>query len=106
MSDSLILFYITIPNEKTGQEIANNLLNKKLIACANIFPTHTSIYSWDGEIKNEKEQVMILKTLSEKALATEAEIKSLHPYECPCIVQIKAETANEDFLNWVSKQTP
>jgi uncharacterized protein involved in tolerance to divalent cations len=31
----------------------------------------------------------------------EARIKSLHPYECPCIIQIPLASVSKDFENWV-----
>ena len=101
---SLILFYIPIPNEKCGEDIAKELIQKKLIACANIFPTHKAIYQWEDQVQSESENVMILKSLKEKAPQVEELVKDLHPYDCPCILQIEPSQTNSDFLHWAQQQ--
>ena len=106
MTDPIMLFYVTVPNLDTAQKIAKHLLKRKLIACANIFPPHTSVYEWKGEIKTEQEQVIILKTREQKAPSVETEVKALHPYDCPCIVQLKPHSCNSEFLHWLLEQIP
>ena len=103
--DPLILFYIPVPNQKTGETIAKTLLNEKLIACANILPPHLSIYKWNGKLETNSESVMILKTRHSLCPAITAEIKKLHPYDCPCIITIDPVHSNPEFLEWVKKQT-
>ncbi len=105
MSDSLVLFYVTIPHTETGTQIAKHLLDKKWIACANILPAHSAIYQWEDRIQEDSEHVMIIKTRKELATQVEAEITKLHPYECPCILQINPADSNTPFLEWVNQQT-
>lgn len=103
--NKIVLFYVPIPNEDTGRTIAKELLEKKLIACANIFPAHTAIYRWDGKINQEKEQVTIFKTCLDKKDQVMTEIKRLHPYDCPCVLVIEPDDCNREFLDWVNEQT-
>ena len=95
-----IMFYITNPNRAVAKKVATRLLNKKLIACANVLPIADSMYRWKGRVKNTQEWALIAKTSSKKANAVEAEIRKIHPYEIPCIIKLSAK-ANNAFEQWL-----
>jgi len=95
----MILTYITCKEKSEARKISEHLLKKRLIACANIFPIE-SMYWWEDKINEEKEFVVIAKTLEEKFDEMKGEIKKVHSYEVPCILKIEVE-ANEEFLEWV-----
>lgn len=99
----ILIFYVTHPDEATAKRISNQLLEKRLIACANIFPI-SSIYFWKGELQNDSEWVSIIKTRPELADQIEQELPKLHPYEVPCLIHFELE-ANPAYENWVFGQT-
>ena len=96
---SFILIYITHPNEKEAERIANLLVEQKFVACANIFPI-TSSYWWKEAIANEKEWVSIVKTIPENWEAVKAKVTEIHPYEVPCILKFGVE-ANDAYEEWI-----
>ena len=98
----MTLAYITCKDKKQAESITKRLLNKKLIACANIFPI-SSIYAWKGKIVNEKEYVLVAKTNEKKFKAVVKETTKIHTYEIPCILKIKEE-ANKPYAAWVEKE--
>lgn len=100
---SFIIVYITHSSEENAQKIADQLLQKKLVACANIFPIK-SMYWWNGNIENENEYVSIVKTKPELWEILQNEIKNIHPYDVPCIMKIEAE-ANEEYEKWIREST-
>jgi periplasmic divalent cation tolerance protein len=97
----LHLLYIPVPDVETGKRLARLGLEQKLAACANLHGPMVSLYEWEGEMKEEEEWVLILKTVSTQAKALSALIEEAHPYECPCIVGVPAE-ANAGFEEWVN----
>jgi len=99
---TIILIYVTNKNGDEAKKIANHLLNKKLIACANFFPI-SSLYLWKGNINNENEIVSLFKTKEENWEKVKEEIKKLHPYDTPCILKINGE-ANEDYEKWINDE--
>ena len=101
----LILLYVPLPDQKTGQMLAQRLLEKNLIACANIFPPHISVYSWNGAVCDDPEVLTIFKTSSEKKQAAMAAIKELHPFETPCITVLKGQDTFAPYMDWVNRQT-
>ena len=96
---SFALIYITHPSEAEAKRGSQHLLEKKLIACTNVFPI-TSAYWWQGAIQNEQEWVSIIKTTLEDYEGVKEEIERVHIYEVPCILKIEVE-ANEEYEQWI-----
>jgi len=96
------LIYITCKDEKEAVKISKYLLEKRLIACSNIFPIR-SMYWWKGKIQDEKEYVILAKTLEKNYNKIKEEVSKIHSYDIPCILKIDAE-ANESYGQWVKKE--
>jgi len=99
-----ILIYVTTPAGE-GEKIAAALLEKNLVACANIMAPHQSIYKWKGKVERGTESVVIFKTRESLFEQVRAEICALHSYECPCIVALPIVAGHEPFLQWIEEQT-
>lgn len=97
--------YVTLPNEETAKKMAKDLVERKLIACANIFPTVTSVYRWDGEVKAEKEVVMFCKTRTELVSDVIGRVRKGHPYDCPCIVALPIHDLFRPYGEWIEQET-
>lgn len=104
MSD-IVFLYVTTPSVAEAKRIATELMNSRLIACANILPQMESIYRWEGEVRNDQEAVLILKT--RKSLAKQATAKTceLHPYDTPCVLEIPIQDGAEKYLAWLHSET-
>ncbi|MBU3905245.1 MAG: divalent-cation tolerance protein CutA [Nanoarchaeota archaeon] len=97
---SFIICYITVSDEKEALKIVNHLVEKRIVACGNIFPIKSAFW-WKGEIKNTDEFVTIVKTKEENWEKVKEEVKKIHSYDVPCIMKIKVE-ANEDYEKWLN----
>jgi len=86
--------------------IANILLEKKLVACVNFVTPVISFFSWEGEIDQDDEVLLILKSradLFESKLIPAVE--ALHPYKVPEIIAIPIIMGSEKYLNWIDEVT-
>jgi periplasmic divalent cation tolerance protein len=101
--NSIVLLYVPLPDQKTGQMMAQRLLEKKLIACANIFSPHIAVYEWNGAVCDDPEVVTIFKTSKDKKDQAMAAIEELHPYETPAIIAIDSTDTNKTFYDWVNR---
>jgi periplasmic divalent cation tolerance protein len=99
------VLYTTVNNNATGVIMIQKLLEKRLIGCANIFPKITSIYIWNGQIQNNEEVVIILKTTKDLIFKLTEELKCIHPYETPCIMELEVSSVNQGYLDWIIKET-
>jgi len=93
----MILLYITSSSKEEAEKISNNLLDEKLIACANIIESK-SVFNWKGKRENSKEFIIFAKTSEEKSSDAEKRIKELHSYEVPCIIRVLV-SANNEYSN-------
>jgi periplasmic divalent cation tolerance protein len=96
-----LIFYVTHPDEATARRISESLVERRLAACANVFPIQ-SAYWWQGGFQREGEWVSILKTSLALESALESAILESHPYETPCITRWEAR-ANAAYEKWVDE---
>ena len=97
--------YMTAGNREEARKIGRELVVSKLAACVNILEGMNSIYMWDGKIQDDSEVVMIAKTTEKRLSELVEKVKSLHSYDCPCIVAIPVSGGNPAFLNWIAEET-
>lgn len=93
----------TVDNKSTAKEIALCLLQQKLVACVNICSNLTSIYQWEGEIVEDREFLLLMKTKSRKIDELNAKLAELHPYEVPEFIVVPIEAGNQTYLDWISR---
>lgn len=98
------LIYITTRDEEEAKKIGRALVEEKLAACVNIHPIK-SIYRWEGEIVEESETAMFVKTKTELANEVIKRVKELHSYEVPCIVSLPIEKGYPAYLKWIKDST-
>ena len=103
-SDEYCFVYATFPDEVTANTIARVLLDKRLIACANIQAPMTSIYMWQGKREEGTEVAAFFKTRRRLAPALIAAARALHPYTVPCFLVLPIEGGNGDYLAWARAQ--
>ena len=94
----MILVYTTCKNKDEAEAISNALLEKRMIACANIFPV-TSIFWMNSKIKSDKEVALLIKTFEWVMDDLKIELKKLHSSEVPCIIAFEVD-AEEEYNDW------
>ena len=98
--NQLVFFYVPCPSKQIAKQIARQLLSKKLVSCANIFPVE-SMYYWADTLHDEEEFVLILKTPDTHAKHLEFELSELHPSDTPCIARFPVGI-NEKYYMWAT----
>ncbi|MEL7199354.1 MAG: divalent-cation tolerance protein CutA [Pseudomonadota bacterium] len=95
------LIWCPFPDNETARKVAGQLLEDRLVACANILGAVESVFVWEGEVQSETECGVLFKTDEahmDKAIAV---IGSLHPYETPAILGWNCEKAFPATLHWL-----
>jgi len=101
MKTDFIIVHICCVSRKEALAIAGYLLNKKLIACANILPGIYSMFWWKGRIEKANEVLLIVKTHVKNFMKIEKEVKRLHSYDVPEIIALPLAAGSKDYLNWI-----
>ena len=99
------LGYITTASVHDAQNLSYRLLEAGVIACANILPTMTSIYRFDGKMESATEVVLLIKTTAARYADLEAAIRAAHPYELPEIIAVPIIYGLPEYLGWVATET-
>lgn len=100
MTDILLVF-VTVGNGDEAATIARTLVEEKLVACVNIISRIRSLYWWKGEVCDDSEFLLLMKTTKAGYEDLERRIRLLHNYEVPEIVAISVEQGLPDYLQWV-----
>ncbi len=103
-TDALVVL-CTCPDEATATEIATALLAEELAACVNCVPGIRSMYRWDGQIRDETEVLLVIKTSTARFEALETLLRARHPYEMPEILALPVVAGAHDYLNWIRQAT-
>lgn len=99
------VIYSTIDDLKKAKEIANILLEEKLVACVNIIPNIHSIYRWKGKIESSKECIIIAKTVDKNIDRSIQKIKSLHTYDVPDIIVLPIIDGLKKYIEYIANET-
>jgi periplasmic divalent cation tolerance protein len=103
MSQSLI--YVTAGSREEAVGIGRILVESRLAACANVLAPMTSIYWWEGAVNEGDEVPLILKTRDGLVDQVIEKVKSIHSYDCPCVVSLPITGGNPAFLDWIETET-
>jgi periplasmic divalent cation tolerance protein len=99
------LVYITVGNMDEARAIGRGLVSARVAACANIIHPVHSMYWWEGEVQEDTEVIVLAKTREDLVDDLIEKVKSLHSYECPCIVTLPILEGYGPFLEWVLQET-
>ena len=94
--------YMTAGSKDEAKKIGQELVTSRLAACVNILDNMKSFYRWDGEIQEDTEVVMIAKTTEERIPDLIEMVKSMHSYDCPCIVRLPVLGGHRPYLDWIA----
>jgi periplasmic divalent cation tolerance protein len=98
-----IVVFMTTSTKQEAQKIVRSLLDKHLIACANILGPVGSQFWWQGKIDKAKEFLVLMKSnekLFEKLSKT---IKEMHSYEVPEILALPIVKGWAPYLEWLTE---
>jgi periplasmic divalent cation tolerance protein len=103
--EEIIQIITTADDRIVIEKIGRNLVEKRLVACAQILGPIQSIYRWKGTLENADEWLLLMKSKASLYPAIEEEIRRQHPYELPEIIATSVDNGLAGYLDWVSGET-
>ncbi len=103
LAEYLVVLVTCPPDRAAG--IARPLVEEKLCACVNIVPGLRSIYRWKGELCDDGESLLVIKTRESLLEPLRARVLQLHPYEVPEVLALPVQAGNPDYLRWLTDST-
>jgi periplasmic divalent cation tolerance protein len=92
----------TCPDQTTAEKLAHVLVENRLAACVNILPKLTSVYRWEGKIKQANEYLLLIKNCAENYVKLETVIRDNHPYKVPEIIALSIKRGSLEYLEWIT----
>lgn len=97
--------WTTAPDRALAEKIARALVERQLVACAQITGPVTSVYRWKNEVCQEEEFRLALKFSTAREEELHAALVELHPFECPQWIVTQVDSGSADFIAWVHEST-
>ncbi len=101
----IIVIYCTVPDKKIAKNITKVLLKHKLAACVSMVDKVQSTFSWEGEICEEKEVLLMIKTRRANYGKIKLVIEDVHPYNVPEVIALPVVDCSENYLKWIASET-
>ena len=103
MADARVVL-TTVGLMETAEQMAAELVERRLAACVNIVGPIRSVYRWKGALEREQEYLLLIKTTTEQAPALANAFAELHPYELPERLELAIQGGSVAYLEWLSAQ--
>lgn len=103
--DSIVIGFSTAPNEEVARALGEKLVREGLAACVNVVPGIRSIYVWKGEIVEDRETLMIIKTRRDLVDRVRQVFEKEHPYEVPELIFVDVVLGHKPYIEWVIEST-
>jgi periplasmic divalent cation tolerance protein len=100
-----LLVITTLPDADSAAKVASSLVERRLAACVNILQAGTSVYEWEGEIHQDPEHVLLIKTSEARYGRLQTALMELHPYELPEIIAVPIIQGLPRYLHWIEEST-
>ena len=100
--DGHALVLITCGDPAEARGIARQLVESGLAAGAQMLPIE-SIYRWQGDIVEDQEWLILVKTRQDRFEAIETAVRDLHSYEVPPLLMIEMDDASHPYLAWIDE---
>lgn len=102
-ADDALVVYVTAPPAE-APPLARALVDRGLAACVNVIPTVRSIYRWQGQVEDEGEALLLVKTTRGTFDRLAAAITELHSYDVPEVLAVPVAAGSPAYLGWLRDQ--
>jgi periplasmic divalent cation tolerance protein len=104
MEPTALVVLTTLGDADAARAFVAALVQDRVIACGTLVPGATSIYRWEGELKEESEVVVLLKTDAAKWDDLCAAVRERHPYQVPELLAMPVTQGLDLYLSWLTSE--
>jgi periplasmic divalent cation tolerance protein len=96
-----LIVLVTTASKEEAERIAQNLLDAKLIACANIIGPVTSLFRWSEKLERAEEYAILMKSRTNLFEKVSEAVKARHSYKVPEVLALKVANGSKAYLEWL-----
>jgi periplasmic divalent cation tolerance protein len=101
LQNAYAIVMVTTASKQEAENIAQRLLQERLIACANIIGPVSSLFQWSGKTECAEEYLILMKSRKSLFGKLAETVKVLHSYKVPEILALPVVAASKAYLNWL-----
>ena len=101
-----IVVLSTCGSEEEAAKVARAVVEARVAACVNIVPRIRSIYRWKGEVQDDAEWLLLIKSSRRLFDRLKTEIRKVHSYEVPEVLAIAVVDGSTEYLDWLDRELP
>ena len=105
MPDEYVVVLTTLPSTADAAAFARQLVSERLAACVNIHEEMTSIYRWEGDVSEDTERQVVIKTNRAQVAPLWERVRDLHPYDVPEFIVLPIVDGSAAYLQWLGAST-
>jgi len=105
ISTEAVVVFTTLAAEEQAVALVRALLERRLVACGTVLSGARSLYRWEGKLADEREVVVLLKTVPARVAALEAAFAELHPYAVPELLAVPIAAGLARYVDWIAAET-
>jgi periplasmic divalent cation tolerance protein len=102
----VVLVISTFATRDEAERTGEHLVKLRLAACGSVIPIIHSFFHWEGSLQREHESLLLLKTTTEASPRLQAELRQLHSYDNPEILEVAVTGGSAAYLGWVMAEVP
>lgn len=95
----------TTDSRDEASSLAQSVVQARLAACAQITGPITSTYWWDGQVEQDDEWLLLIKTSADCLDALTDHLNERHSYDVPEVVATPITGGSRAYLSWVTEET-
>lgn len=92
----------TADSLELAERLARALVDRRLAACVNIVGPLRSVYRWKGEVVDDEERLLLIKTRADRFEAVRDAIRELHGYDVPEVLSLAIDDGDDSYLAWLA----
>jgi periplasmic divalent cation tolerance protein len=96
-----VIVLTTVGERDDAGSLATELVERRLAACVNILAEVRSIYRWKGRATDDREQILLIKTVDERVGALRTFLFEVHPYEVPEFMVLDVAGISDGYRDWL-----
>ncbi|MEM1416966.1 MAG: divalent-cation tolerance protein CutA [Myxococcota bacterium] len=91
----------TAPDAEVASRLARLLVEGGHAACVGMLPGLRSVYRWEGEVHEDAEVQLVIKTVRGRFPALRDALLAAHPYDVPELLALPVVDGGEAYLRWL-----
>lgn len=102
---ALVEVHLSVPDAESAKRIGSDLVARQLAACVQILGPMASVFSWQGEVHQSQEWLLLVKSTETVFPRLVEVVTQLHPYDVPEIIAVSIRHALGDYADWVRQHS-